>query len=771
MSRPLTTKGLEREAGMLRPPISIPDDYLLAYRLLARTRALNEAVIRQSGKMRVLSGLGQEIVSTIPLFVLAKLGILERSVKHMDHRTIYGGAAAASFVEGGTNALKDFFRNYFVRAEGGSAGRDGDVHWVYPHLRLWGLVCSDMGRSSGVAVGCGEALRRFEWNELPKEQRPVSVVFFGDGAAQQGGVHEAMNWTAASNYRRPSEELSKIDDKFLDDIARETGVIRGTPTIFILNDNGVSAFVDSSDEHGQSDLAKRASGYGTMVGVDVDGWDPEAVFAETLKAVDRAQNLESTLMVVHNFRLTGHNEAQIKRSPGSVERNDFFDVESVFGLDEEGMRAFNDAVQKEPIYHGWSTRLIDNGYATREELDAIVAEERALVLAVSEEVLKEPKVSPPSDRRDRSIFPGMAVDGAHAGEKVVGALQRVKYGEAYRRVIGELMEKDPSVVYFGEDVAGGSGGVLALIKGLWEKFGPVRVFNAPISEEAIMAVLAGYSLLGYRPIAEVEFAPFFWDGASVLAHYVAPQWFQRKIRFPFILVAPSGFVGGSGHYHEAWPERFIHPMSGIVIIAPSNAYDLIGLMRSAHAFDGPVVVLYQIAASNRPDFISEVPDAPYMIPLGKAHVLLEGTDLTLVAYGAAAVAAAKNEARELAKENIRVEVIDLRTVHPMDVETVKTSVEKTGRLVVMQEDYAPQEGDRTDGGVGFMLTARLMQEIRTWGSLLAPPYVLGAETPFVPTDLDLARDRLPYVLERTERGETYRSPKLAAKARELMVWK
>ena len=321
------------------------------------------------------------------------------------------------------------------------------------------------------------------------------------------------------------------------------------------------------------------------------------------------------------------------------------------------------------------------------------------------------------------------------------------------------MEEDERVTYFGEDVSSKEGGVLGLTRGLLEQFGPVRIFNTPISEEAIAANAAGRALAGGKPICEFQFAPFFWDATPLLAHAVASQWYQKKMKYGFIAIFPCGIVhgGASGHFHESWPERFLVPMEGIAVIAPSNAYDVVGLMRAAYEFDGPVAVLLQISAAGLPEFISEVPLEPYVVPIGKAKVVREGSDFTVVTYGAACVAAAKNEADFLVQEGVSVEVIDLRTVHPWDLEMIRSSVQKTGRCVIFHVDYYKRSA-------GQMLKGELEEDEGFLECLKTPTIkVIGAKYMFTPTALDLVWDRLPY-----ERVQMEKTDKKGRKYKETM---
>lgn len=724
------------------------EERLELYRLVARARALEEALILRRREIPgpLLTGMGQEAIAIGSLYALLKCGILDTSIKSPDHRAMYGAAVVIDVKCGDENAglVKDLIRNYFVRADGGNHGRDGNVHWGDLKQRLIPFMCSDMSVPQMVAIGFAEECARREWPTMPQDKRPVGVVYFGDGAAQQGIVHEGMNWVATANAAG-----------------------RAAPMIFIINENNRACFTEPKEEYGLSELVKRADGYGGMVGVDVFGFDPEAMYQETILAIRRAQNLQSTLIVAHNFRLTGHNEDQIIRTKGALERDNFFAVEEVFGLDDKGLLAFRNAVANEPVFGAWRATLLENRVATRETFDEIVADERKKMRALLDDVLTEPKVTVDGDKkRDRSVFPPFSFTSPEEKPRGSAAGTRMSYNKAFAWIVGKLLKEDERAVYYGEDIANSRGGVLALSKGVFTEF-PSRVWNTPISEEAIVATAAGRALAGGKPMFEFQFAPFDKDAFRTLAHVVAPNWYLKKLVFDIVAVYPCGVVhgGGSGHFHESWPERFLLPMEGIVVVVPSNAHDVVGLMRAAHEYGGPVAVLLQIAAASLPDFYSEVPEEPFVIPFGKARVAREGTDVSVITYGAACVSAAKNEAEELSKEGISLEVIDLRTVHPLDTAAILLSVAKTGRCLVFHEDYFV-------GGVGDMLVGALS---RTDGFLehikTRRVPVIGASTPFIPTDLDLVWARLPY--ERaTEKGAVrFRSRKLAAVARELMTYR
>lgn len=740
------------------------EDRLELYTIMARTRALEESLLinRRAIYGPLLVALGQEAVAAGSFFALHKAGILEESIKAPDHRIMFGAAVAMDMLsEKPPSLVRDLLRNFLARATGGNFGRDGNQHWGAIGRRLMPFMCSDMSVNAMVAIGYAEEIRRREWQGLSEHLRPVGICYFGDGAAQQGIVHEGMNWIAASNLRRAPEEFLQYKDGWLDAIARDERVIRGAPMIFFINDNARACFTESGDAHGDSHLALRANGYGNMMGVDVNGTDPEAVFRETWAAIIRAQNLQSTLIVAHTPRLHGHNADQIEYEEGAKERREFFAVKRISGYVH--LTDFHTGVAKDPVHGDWKSALLERKAATRKGLNTVLETERRAMDALWEETGKEPKISLEDDRKERSIFPVFPLEKT-PNQSLPSA--RMSYNKAYAWIVGALLREDPRAVYFGEDVANSEGGVLALTKGVYDEFGPARIFNVPISEEAIAATAAGRALAGGKPKCEFQFGGFWWDSARIFAHVLAPNWFSKKLAFGVTAVFPCGIVhgGGSGQAHEDWVERFLAPMRGIVVVAPATAYEVVGFMRTAHEYGGPVAVLLQISAASLADCWAEVPDEPYTIPFGKARVVREGTDVSVITYGAACVAAAKNEAERLAEEGISLEVIDLRTVCPWDAEAIHASIRKTGRCIVFHEDHAT-------GGFGEMLVGSLARDGFLEYVKTRNIPVLGASTPFIPADRDLVWDRLPYEREKGEGGVRHYSKKLAVLARLLMSYR
>ena len=299
--------------------------------------------------------------------------------------------------------------------------------------------------------------------------------------------------------------------------------------------------------------------------------------------------------------------------------------------------------------------------------------------------------------------------------------------QAVRDAMAFEMERDPRVVVLGEDV-GKNGGVFRATEGLWERFGPERVIDTPLNETGIVGMAIGMALNGLRPIAEIEFVDFIYPAFDQIVSEMAKFRYRSAGQFtaPVVVRAPSGGGIKGGHYHSQSPEAYFIHTAGLKVVMPATPADAKGLLASAMRNPDPVIFLEPKALYRTAK--GEVPEGDYTVPLGEARVVRKGHDVTLVTYGAM-LPVAEEAAGRAAEGGIGVEVIDLRTLWPLDVETVIRSVEMTGRAVVLHE--APRTC-----GFGAELAA-LIQE-KAFLHLKAPVgRVTGFDTPF------------PYALEKT----------------------
>jgi len=254
--------------------------------------------------------------------------------------------------------------------------------------------------------------------------------------------------------------------------------------------------------------------------------------------------------------------------------------------------------------------------------------------------------------------------------------------EAIRQALFEEMERDPAVVLLGEDV-GVYGGAFKVTAGLLERFGWERVIDTPISETAIVGAAVGMSYLGLRPVAEMQFIDFIACCFNQLTNFVAKSHYRWGAPVPMVVRGPSGGGVHGGPFHSANPEMYFVHTPGLKVVYPSTAYDAKGLLKSAIRDNNPVLFFEHKFLYRRVK--EELPSGDYTVPLGKAVVRREGRDLTMVSY-AAMMHTSMEAAEVLAKEGIEAEVIDLRTLLPLDRETLLASVKKTNKILVVHED-------------------------------------------------------------------------------------
>ena len=314
--------------------------------------------------------------------------------------------------------------------------------------------------------------------------------------------------------------------------------------------------------------------------------------------------------------------------------------------------------------------------------------------------------------------------------------------EAIRQALFEEMERDPAVVALGEDI-GVYGGAFRVTAGLLEKFGPERVIDTPISETAIVGAACGMSYLGLRPVAEMQFIDFIACCFNQVTNFVAKSHYLWGAPAPMVVRGPSGGGVHGGPFHSQNPEMYFVHTPGLKVVYPSTPYDAKGLLKSAIRDNNPVLFFEHKYLYRRIE--EEVPEGDYTIPIGKAVVRREGRDLTIASY-AAMTHVSLEAAERIAKEGIDAEVIDLRTLAPLDRETILASVRKTGKLLVVHEDT------RT-GGLAGELAAIACEG--AFDSLDGPVMrVTGLDTP-VPYSPPLEERFLP------------NTEKVAAAAREL----
>jgi 2-oxoisovalerate dehydrogenase E1 component beta subunit len=294
--------------------------------------------------------------------------------------------------------------------------------------------------------------------------------------------------------------------------------------------------------------------------------------------------------------------------------------------------------------------------------------------------------------------------------------------EGIRQAIFEEMDRDPAVVALGEDI-GVYGGAFKVTEGLLAKFGPERVIDAPIAETAIVGAACGMSYLGLRPVVEMQFIDFIACCFNQVTNFVAKSHYRWGAPVPMVLRGPSGGGVHGGPFHSANPEMYFVHTPGLKVVYPSTARDAKGLLKSAIRDNNPVLFFEHKFLYRR--IKEELPEGEFTEPLGKAAVRREGRDLTILSY-AAMMYPALEAAEELAKDGIEAEVIDLRTLLPLDRETIINSVKKTNKLLIVHEDT------RTGGIAGEIAALVCEGAFEDLDGPIARVTALDTPTPYSP---------------------------------------
>ncbi len=481
----------------------------------------------------------------------------------------------------------------------------------------------------------------------------VCVSFIGDGGSSLGEWHEAVNFAA-------SQRLNMV---------------------FVVENNQWALGTHVGEQTAARRFAAKAVGYG-MPGLTLFGNDPDEVAAGLTWAAERARQGQGPALVeLITYRRCGHAHHDDDRFHGSSEAK-------IAGYEFSEERVAWEAADPISLY---SRRLEKLGLLTDQELSQMRQEVRGQVSEAAGEAARA-AWPVPADYRDRVFAPGTHTASLPSRNP---RTKTMSYDEAVRQAMAELMEDDDGVFVLGEDVGGRYGGAFGVTRGLAKRFGESRCLNTPLAESAIVGCAVGAALLGMRPIVEIQFADFLAPAFNALVNNAAKIYWRWGRPVPMVVRLPYGGATGTlskllggGPYHSQCPEMWFFSTPGWKIVAPSNPVDAKGLMISAVRDDNPVIFLEAkgLYGFFRTDLRQEVPlGVEHEVPLGKAAVPRQGRDLTIVTYGAM-VWTALEAAETLAEKGVEAEVVDLRTLLPLDKETLFESVEKTNRVLVLHED-------------------------------------------------------------------------------------
>ena len=319
------------------------------------------------------------------------------------------------------------------------------------------------------------------------------------------------------------------------------------------------------------------------------------------------------------------------------------------------------------------------------------------------------------------------------------------YLDAIRQGLWEEMERDPAVFCLGEDI-GIYGGAFKVTEGFVDRFGPQRILDTPIVESAIASAAFGAALTGMRPVAEFQFMYFIGCAFNQITNMIAKSHYRRGAPAPLVLRGPSGGNVHGGPFHSQNPEVYFVPTAGLKVVCPATAYDAKGLIKSAIRDNNPVVFFEHKYLYRR--IKEEVPDGDYTVPIGKARLAREGRDVSVITY-AAMVHLALEAAEILSKEGLELEILDLRTVSPLDRQAIADTVKKTNRALILHEH------PRT-GGLAGEIAAIINEEAFDWlDAPIARITALDTPVPFSPPLEEFFLPKLSDIVREARRLRSY----------------
>jgi len=527
---------------------------------------------------------------------------------------------------------------------------------------------------------------------MPNSELPVVVCSLGDASVTEGEVAEAF----------------------------QMAVLKKLPILYLIQDNGwdISAF---KDETRAQNAAEYAKGFKGLEAITIDGTNFEESYNTIQEVIGKIRTERRPFLIHAEVPLLNHHTSGV--------RMEFYRDD----LEESQLR--------DP-YPKMINLLLDNGF-TQKELDEIETEikievENSLKRAFEAE---DPK---PEDLFTHDFAPTEITE--EVGERSPAGAEKVVMVDCALSAVEEIMRKHPEALLYGQDVGRRLGGVFREAATLAQKFGDNRVFNTPIQEAFIVGSTVGMSAVGLKPFVEVQFADYIWPGLNQLFTEVSRSCYLSNGKWPvsMVLRVPIGAYGSGGPYHSSSVESVVTSIRGLKIAYPSNGADLKGLLKAAYYDPNPVVIfehkgLYWSKVKGTQGATSVLPGEDYILPFGKAWVLQEiwkqeeEETLSIITYGMG-VHWAMNASEELDMQD-RIEIVDLRSLHPLDYETVFKSVKKCGKCLIITEE--PSENGFSRG-----LQGRIQEECFQY--LDGPVMLIGSENmPAIPLNTVLEETMIP----------------------------
>ncbi len=579
--------------------------------------------------------------------------------------------------------VKEIMLCFFAKADDpNSGGRQMPQHYGHAKFRI-PSQSSPTGTQFLQAVGCAMGAMKEKTDE-------IVYVSAGEGTTSQGDFHEALNWASREKF----------------------------PVIFFIQDNKYAISVPIWQQTAGNSIYKIGAGYENLNRIEFDGTDFLESYAAMKAVVARVRRGEGPCLAVADvIRLLPHSSSDDQRKYRKEE-----------DLAKDRVR--------DPI--AWMSKFLNENNI----LDAD-ADKKFL-----EQCYKE--VDEASDWAETQAAPELSTAATHVFcedpdplkyEKSVPSGNHIVLVDAINHAMAEELERDPKVIMFGEDIQDDKGGVFTATKGLSKKFGADRVFNSPLAESSIIGTAIGLALRGWKPVVEIQFGDYVWTAMMQIRNELATMRYRSNNHWkcPVVVRIPVGGYIHGALCHSQNIESFFAHIPGLKIALPSNAADAKGLLKTAIRGDDPVLFLEHKGLYRQGFAQSPEPDKDYLLPFGKAAVKKEGTDITVVTYGMM-VSKSLNAAKFMQeKYSVNVEIIDIRTMVPLDVNSIVGSIKKTNKCLVVHEDCE-------FGGFGGEIVAQIMANAfeyldapvrRVAGKNSPVPYQASLEEVILPQDQDI----------------------------------
>ena len=562
--------------------------------------------------------------------------------------------------------LQRLFSQWQGKASGFTKGRDRSFHFGTQDYKIIGMI-SHLGPQLGVADGIA-------LSHVLKKENKVTAVFSGEGGTSEGDFHESLNVASVWNL----------------------------PVMFCIENNGYGLSTPTSQQYNCKDIVDRAKGYG-MESHLIEGNNILEVYTKVRSIAKRIRSKSKpALLEFKTFRMRGHEEAS--------------------GTKYVPKKLMDSWKSKDPIIE-FENYLLSTNILNEEKISIYRSEISNEIQSAIEKAFSENEISANLSTELNDVYKTFNFQEI----KSLDSSTEIRFVDAISDGLRESMIKYDDMVIMGQDIAE-YGGVFKVTEGFLDKFGKDRVRNTPICESAIIEVAMGLSIAGIKSVVELQFSDFISSGFNPVVNYLSKSHYRWGQEANIVLRMPCGAGVGAGPFHSQTNEAWFTKTPGLKVVYPAFPYDAKGLLSSAIEDPNPVL-FFEHKALYR-NIRQDVPKGYFTQPIGKASILREGHDITIITYGSGV-----HWAIEVLNNNpmISADLIDLRTLQPLDLDCILSSVKKTNRVIILQEDSL-------FGGISSDISAEIMENafeyldapVKRVGSLNTPiPFATNLENQYL----------------------------------------